>query len=137
MLSSMYIQQNPAKPCKKKSMQKTKTMQKKQNPCTECCDVSGRCALTASLTHSGVSLLRFPLIPPQRQPPTSTLKDPKAGLHNVKYKYKIAESPLFSTPASRRPLPHTLNEPHQGCINVKYFTSDEIETGLPIPTLFL
>ena len=86
---------------------------KKQNPCTECCDVSGRCALTASLTHSGVSLLWFPLIPPQRQPPTSTLKDPiKAELHNVKYKYKIAEKPSLSHPGQPpTSAPHSQRAP--------------------------
>ena len=87
-------------------------MQKKQNPCTECCDVSGRCALTVSLTHSGVSLLRSPLFPPQRQQPTSTLQDPKAELHNVKYKYEIVEKPSLSHPGQPpTSVPHSQRAP--------------------------
>ena len=123
MLSTMYIQQNLAKPCKKnkihakpgktmqkktKSMQKTKTMQKNKIHLLNVVMSLGSLHLQPrSPTLEFLSsdfLFHQPLL-------SKTLKQ-SCIMSNTNR--KLLKSPLFSTPASRRPLPHTLNEPQAG-----------------------
>ena len=131
MLSTMYIQQNPAKPCKKtktNSMQKTKTMQKnKQNPCKrqKPCKKNKIHLLNVVMSLGGVhlqprsptleflsscSLFFHPSV--SHQPLLSKTLKQSCIMSNRNT--KLLKSPLFSTPVNRLPLPHTLKEPHAG-----------------------
>ena len=100
MPSTMFMQQNPAKPCKKNNIHVLNVVM----------SLGGVHLQPRSPTLeflSSDSLLFHPSV--SHQPLLS--KTLKQGCIMSNTNTKLLKSPLFPTPASRRPLPHTLNEP--------------------------
>ena len=110
MLSTIYIQQNPEKTCKKNKIHvKDKNHAKKNkihvlNVVMSLGGVHLQCRSPTLEFLSSDFLYHQPLL-------SKTLKQ-SCIMSNTNR--KLLKSPLFSTPASRRPLPHTLNEPQAG-----------------------